>query len=156
MVLVNPPARHLGVDHVLLNGIARDYYVRDFPGPLSIKSVVKGTATWQTSEGRFDIGPGSCVVINDRQPYSITVESRTPVETLCLFFARGFVEDIYRASTAGDASLLSEPAGGLTVDFHERVRHNDARLTQLLGRLRGDDNTTVLAVGEALVRTRDE
>jgi AraC-like DNA-binding protein len=158
LVLVNPPSRHLGRDHVILNGIGRDYHVSDFPGPLSIKSVLSGVATWQTSEGRFEIGPGSSIVINDGQPYCITVQSRTPVETLCIFFARGFVEDIYHASTTPEARLVDDPQTAGEQHFPERIRHNDHRLLSLLHNLRGavDPEEAVLRVGEALTLSRTE
>src|SRR5689334_17937106 len=145
-----------GQDHVILNAIGRNHHVRDFPGPLSIKSVLKGTATWETTEGRFEIGPGSCVILNDRQPYSITVESRTPVETLCVFFARGLIEGIHRASTVCDSQLLDRPSEPTPLECLERIRHNDFNLFRLLGNVRSmpDRHTAILALGEALVRTR--
>ena len=148
----------LGKSHVTLNGRARDYYVRDFPGPLSIKSVLAGAAVWETDEGRFEIGPGSCLVINDQQSYSITVESREVVETFCLFFARGFVEDVQRATTTSDTALLDEPRRDLRLEFHERVRIGDSVLTPLLKRLypAGNDESLILQVAEALVRLRED
>jgi len=157
MVLVNPRASALWESHVILNGRGRDYHVRDFPGPLSIKSVLSGTAAWETGEGRFEIGPGSCVVLNDRQPYSLTIESREVVETLCLFFAHGFVEDVARAMTTGAAELLSEPWKEQPLEFHERLRAEDRVLTPLLRRLhRSGEEALVWQIAEALVRLRAE
>jgi AraC family transcriptional regulator len=153
MVLVNPRADALWKSHVILNGRGRDYHVRDFAGPLSIKSVVSGTATWETNEGRFEIGPASCLVLNDRQPYSITIEFRKVVETLCLFFSRGFVEDVARATTRGDAELLAEPWKDRAIEFHERRHADDRVLTPLLRRLhRGGDEGLVWQLAETLVK----
>jgi hypothetical protein len=45
----------------MLNGRGRDHHARNFPGPLSIKSVLCGTAARETDEGRFEIGPGACL-----------------------------------------------------------------------------------------------
>jgi len=137
---------------VILNGRGQDYHVRDFAGPLSIKSVISGTATWETNEGRFEIGPSSCLVLNDRQPYSITVESREVVETLCLFFSRGFVEDAARAMTSGDAELLGEPRKDHAIEFHERLHADDGVLTPLLRKMhRGGDEGLVWQLAESLV-----
>jgi AraC-like DNA-binding protein len=137
---------------VILNGRGRDYYVRDFPGPLSIKSVVSGAATWETGEGRFEIRPGSCLVLNDRQPYSITIESRTVVETLCIFFSRGFVEDIARGMTRSDAELLDDPWKDHALEFHHRVRAGDRTLIPLLRLLhRTGDEHLVWQLAELLL-----
>jgi hypothetical protein len=77
--------------------MAWTYRVRDFAGPLSIKSVRSGEALWETTCGRFPLRPGSYLVVNDGHPYSLTIESARPVETFCLFFRRGLVEDVRRA-----------------------------------------------------------
>ena len=132
MVLVNPRGDALWKSHVILNGRGRDHHVKDFPGPLSIKSVIRGSATWETDEGRFELGPGTCLIVNDRQPYSITVESKDVVETLCIFLARGFVEDVARAMTRPDEELLSKPSEHDAIEFHERLRADDRVLAPLL------------------------
>jgi AraC-like DNA-binding protein len=157
MLLVNPHHNAFWDSHVVLNGRARDYYVGDFPGPLSIKSVVSGRAVWETSEGRFEIGPGSCLVVNDGQPYSITIESREVVETLCIFFARGFVEDVARTAAVSDDELLADPLKQQTIEFHERVCLNGRVLAPLLERARsGIDETVVWQIAEALVNAHAE
>ncbi len=108
-VLVNPPEAALGARNVLLRGRARTYQVRDFPGPLSVKSVIRGEAWWETAQGRFRVDPGGYLVLNHGQPYSITVESREQVETFCAFFAGGFVEDALRGLLTPSARLLDDP-----------------------------------------------
>jgi AraC family transcriptional regulator len=153
MVLVNPRGDALGQSHVILNGRGRDYHVPDFAGPLSIKSVLSGAATWQTAEGHFELRPGSCLIVNDRQPYSMTIESKHVVETLCVFFARGFVEDVARTLNTADAQLLAEPHRTHTVEFHQRTRPDDRALVRLLGKLhRTRDEAAVIELAEALLR----
>jgi AraC-like DNA-binding protein len=156
MLLVNPHHNAFWDSHVVLNGRARDYHVGDFPGPLSIKSVVSGRAVWETCEGRFEIGPGSCLVVNDGQPYSITVESREVVETLCIFFARGFVEDVARTAAVSDDELLADPLKLQPIEFHQRVCPTD-RVPPLLERTRSSsDETVVWQIAEALVNANAE
>ena len=70
---VNPPARELGSVNAIVAGRARRYEVKNFRGPLSLKSVLSGSAVWETSSGRFEVLPGSVLVLNDgetrvRQP----------------------------------------------------------------------------------------
>jgi AraC family transcriptional regulator len=152
MVLVNPGSAALWQSHVLLNGQARDYHVADFAGPLSIKAVLRGKAAWQTEEGRFEIRPGSCLLINNRQPYSITVESREQVETFCVFFKAGFVEDIQTTMTSPDRILLDQPVNNLRLEFDERLRTDDIVLTPLLRSLnRRREEQGVLRLAESLV-----
>jgi hypothetical protein len=71
--------------------------MRGYAGPLSIKAVVHGTAEWQAEKSRFKLDASSYLALNHGQPYSIHVDSTEPAETLCLFFARGFVEDAWRS-----------------------------------------------------------
>ncbi|HKC12615.1 MAG TPA: AraC family transcriptional regulator, partial [Vicinamibacteria bacterium] len=121
-VLVNPPVTALGTHNVLLQGHARTYHVRDFPGPLSVKSVVRGEAWWETADGRFHVEAGRYLILNHGQPYSITVESREEVETLCAFFAEGFVEDVLRGLLTTSARLMEDPDLPPACGFLESVR----------------------------------
>lgn len=109
---VNPTAAPNGASHVILWGRARAYRVEDFPGPLSIKSVVRGRAVWETRQGRFVLNEGSYLVLNDGQHYSITVESKSPVETFCVFFRRGFVEEVLESLVTPAGRLLDRPEVG--------------------------------------------
>ena len=153
MVLLNPGQDALWKSHVILNGRSRGYQVRNFAGPLSIKAVRRGTATWETDEGRFEIGPGSCLVLNDRQPYTITVESRQVVETFCIFFSRGFVEDVARVMSHSDTELLTEPWKDHAIEFQERLRPGDRVLTYLLAELQcSGDERVVWKLAEELAK----
>jgi AraC family transcriptional regulator len=134
-VLVNPPAAALRTHNVVLRGRARAYHVRDFPGPLSIKSVVRGEASWETADGRFHVDAGSYLILNHGQPYSITVDSRDEVETLCAFFAEGFVEDVLRGLLTGSARLLESPVRPPACGFLESVRPLRAGVARELRRI---------------------
>ena len=76
---------------MVLRGRGRRHWVREFPGPLSIKTVERGFGVWTTEEGRFRVDESSFLVLNEGQPYSLEIESRETVETCCVFFQRGFV-----------------------------------------------------------------
>lgn len=136
--LINPPAVELGTRNAILWGRGRDrYHVAKFPGPLSIKSVVRGDAVWETDAARFPVDSGSYLLLNDGQSYSLTIESRAPVETFCVFFERGFVEDAWRATTTPAARLLDDPSPGkpAIVGFFERLRTQDQVVSPLVGAL---------------------
>jgi AraC family transcriptional regulator len=136
-LIVNPVASLLGVENAVLWGRGnREYYVHDFPGPLSIKAVLRGSAEWRARKSRFEVDAGSFLILNDQQPYSMTIEPGPPVETFCVFFERGFVEDAWRAVASGDEKLLDDPAGGAVLGFEERLRPRDGRIDLALRQMR--------------------
>jgi hypothetical protein len=74
-VAINPPAALLGARNAILWGKGKQYHVADFPGPLSIKSVVRGSARWCTSEADRLVDERSYLVLNSGQTYSMTIDS---------------------------------------------------------------------------------
>jgi AraC family transcriptional regulator len=142
-VLINPPAAQLGVVNAILTGRARHYYVPAFEGPLSVKSVLSGSAAWSTRV-RFDLSPGECLLLNDGQTYDIAIESRSPVETFCVFFRRGFVEDACRAESSDPCRLLDDPWAAPKAGFFERVHGAGDSLVPALDAVRRALNTSVL------------
>jgi AraC-like DNA-binding protein len=96
-------------------------------------------------------------VVNDRQPYSLTVESRQVVETLCIFFRRGFVEDVARAISRPDGDLLADPWKTETIEFQERLHVDGRRLTPLLQALQQErEEGLVWRLAERLVEQHRE
>ena len=105
-VLVNPPSSLLGCTNAVLAGTARHYHVPEFEGPLSIKSVTSGSAVWEIPGRAFTIHENTCLLLNNRQHYAMTIESARPTSTWCFFFARDFVEDVFRTRTVPVQALL--------------------------------------------------
>ncbi|HSP35469.1 MAG TPA: AraC family transcriptional regulator [Thermoanaerobaculia bacterium] len=120
-VLINPRAEFLGHANAVLSGRARQYDVRGFTGPLSLKSVVSGRATWTTAAGTFDVETGCALVVNDGEEYDIAIDALQPVETFCVFFRRGYVADAYRSATSSSADLIDAPPSGHEVEIGERM-----------------------------------
>jgi len=131
-VAINPRASAFGSINAILNGRSARYHESRFTGPLSVKAVVSGRAAWETDEGRFELVPGSLLVLNDGEEYSVTVEALQPVETFCFFFERGFVEDAFRAATNGSARLLDESARVEPVVFYERLMFDGALVGEVM------------------------
>src|SRR4051812_27024320 len=90
---VNPPLLQLESDSCILSGVSRRYHVRDFAGPMSIKTVVRGRASWRTPEGIHPVDDSHWLLLEHGTPYSLTIESREPTETFVLFFRRGLVDE---------------------------------------------------------------
>jgi AraC family transcriptional regulator len=136
-LIVNPAASRLGVENAVLWGRGnREYYVHDFPGPMSIKAVVKGSAEWRAGKSRFEVDAASFLVLNDLQSYSMTIAPGPPVETFCVFFERGFVEDAWRASSQRDVALLDDPERAAVLGFEELLRPRNGRIDRALRRMR--------------------
>ena len=76
-----PPSARLGDENVILRARARRHAVVDFPGPLSIKSVVEGTVRWKTGGREIAVDEGSFLVLNDGESYSMNIDSAEPVAT---------------------------------------------------------------------------
>lgn len=120
MPLFNPPAHLLGRENAVVGGRGVRRYEHRFAGPLSIKAVISGEAVWSTGHGSFRVLPGSVLLVDEGEEYEIRIDALQPVETFCLFFRRGFVEDAWQAETTGSALLLDgadprPPAFGGTV-----------------------------------------
>lgn len=109
-LVVNPEAARLGaVNAVLWGRGSSGHHVRGYPGPLSLKCVLRGLGVWETDEGRHALDEGSWLVLNDGHPYSLTIERGRPVETFCVFFARGYVEGTKASLVRSDEALLDDP-----------------------------------------------
>ncbi len=155
-VVVNPPAALLGARNAILWGKGKQYHVPDFPGPLSIKTVVRGSALWSTSDANRLVDEGSYLILNSGQTYSITIDSRQTVETFCLFFRRGITEDVCRVEGMHPTSLLDNGIGdavgrsnpganggsystqyGARVEFFENLHTHASIVSPLLRRIYG-------------------
>ena len=136
-ILVNPSSDRLGVENAILWGRGRrQYHVHEFPGPLSIKAVACGTVEWRVGKSRFEVDASSYLLLNHGQQYSITVDAPEPVETFCVFFAKGFVEDAWQSIVAGDQALLDDPHRETQVGFYERLRPRDSKISGVLDKMR--------------------
>jgi AraC family transcriptional regulator len=136
-VLINPPASRLGIENAILWGRGRKrYHVGEFPGPLSIKTVARGTAEWRVGKSRFEVDASSYLLLNHGQPYSITIDAPEPVETFCIFFAKGFVEDAWRSVVTPEQALLDDPLREIQLGFYERLRPRDSAVSGILEKTR--------------------
>ena len=131
---INIPGRELGRENAILSGTGARYHVPDFEGCLSLKSVVHGSAQWE-SHGRRFVVTGNCyLILNDRQHYTITIDSPQKATTFCLFFQRGFVEDVHRTMVTPEEALLDSPQNGegRVLEFFNRLEPRDSAVLGML------------------------
>ncbi|HUJ12452.1 MAG TPA: AraC family transcriptional regulator [Thermoanaerobaculia bacterium] len=88
---VNPRWPDLPNCSALLHGHPRDYNVYNYRTTLSIKSVRRGAAWYETHDGRYLVTPDVFLVLNEGQHYSMEVDASANTETYCPFFQPGFV-----------------------------------------------------------------
>ncbi|MBZ5594969.1 MAG: AraC family transcriptional regulator [Acidobacteriia bacterium] len=124
-----PPT--LGGENLILRASARTHRVENYPGPLSIKTVVKGQAIWRHDRRSLVVGQDSFLVLSDGQPYSLHIDAREPVHTCCVFFATGFVESVHRALTRDDL----DAGDCINTDFLSHVHPRDERILHRLGEI---------------------
>ena len=128
-VLINPASEMIGRENAILSGSGARYYVRDFEGSLSLKSVVRGLADWETNGRRYAVSKNTYLVLNDRQHYTLTIDSPSRVTTFCLFFQRGFVEEINTVTVTPEKRLLDFPGNPTQtpLEFFNRLETKDSR-----------------------------
>jgi AraC-like DNA-binding protein len=85
--------------------------------------VAEGSVAWKSGGRELVVDRDSFLVLNHGEPYSMAIESRSPVATLCVFFQEGFVESVH-ASLAPDA-IDPEPA---PARFLGRLHASDGRI----------------------------
>jgi AraC family transcriptional regulator len=148
---INPPGSSLGNENAVLMGTSRQYHVPEFEGCLSIKTVVNGAALWKTAGREFVVRENTYLVVNDRQPYTLTIEAARNVSTFCIFFERGFVEDVFRNATLKALQLLESPEADrqLQFQFREQLETQEGPLLGMVRDLRtrilqGDVSQTAL------------
>jgi AraC-like DNA-binding protein len=121
----------------ILHARAREYYWEG-NGQLSIKTFFGGRAHYRVGCGYHAVDESSYLVLNDGQSYAINIQSRQPVESFCIFFAKGFAEDIERTLSLKDEVLLDEPdsAPARSIRFFEKNYAHDRVVSPALLRFR--------------------
>jgi len=120
-----PLGSQFGRDNLVLNARATRHVVKDFRGPLSIKSVLDGAVTWKVGKRDFVVDPNSFLVLGDGESYSMDVEVARPIETCCVFFRKRYVEEIaHDATTPLDASLKTPGREAPPLELLSRLHHD--------------------------------
>lgn len=103
-------------------------------GLLSVKTFSHGRALYNSGPGLYGVDESSYLILNDGQPYSITIDSVRPVESFCIFFKPGFAEQVYYGLSSAQGALLDEPEppDRLRIGFFDKVYPHDDILSPAL------------------------
>ncbi len=113
-------------------------YHAEGTGSLSIKSFYNGQAFYEVGCGRFAVDDNSYLILNHGQPYSITIDSASPMESFCIFFAGGFAEEVHRSLINNTARLVDAPEMSVmpSINFFEKTYQHDDILSPALRHFR--------------------
>ncbi|MGM9483880.1 helix-turn-helix domain-containing protein [Roseateles sp. NT4] len=109
MLLIRTTPESLFDANVLLRARGRVHHVRAYPGPLSIKSVVRGQARWTVGGQTFTLRPGRFLVTTHGEPYDLDIAAPEAVQTRVLFFADALVRDVASTRLSALVRLLDAP-----------------------------------------------
>lgn len=132
-----PAAAPLGSENCVLAARSRRHSVVEFPGPLSIKTVTTGRVAWRIGRRDVWVDQSTFLILNDGEPYSMEIDAAEPVATCCVFFKRGFVENVLRDVSASDERCLEEPEPTATeVLFLSRLHTRSAAIDRWIAAVR--------------------
>ncbi|SFS82370.1 AraC-type DNA-binding protein [Paenibacillus sp. 453mf] len=121
----------------ILHEVSNEFYFQG-SGRLSLKTFSNGRALYETGQGTYAVEEEKYLLLNQGQEYSITIESREPVESFCVFITEEGIEDLKRTLMLPPELLLEDPfdSGDSTTSFMEKTYTNQ-HMSILLKRLKG-------------------
>ena len=112
-------------------------------GLLSIKTFSGGRALYDTGRGLHAVDHDRYLILNDRQPYSISIDAVRPVESFCVFFSPTLAPEVLRTIGEAPERLLDDPDGNpLNVAFFDRTYAFDEPVSKLLRSMKSRSNSS--------------
>lgn len=108
IVKINSLDSHLNCTHILY-GTAQRHQAR-WAGHMSLKSFNDGQAFYDAGTGRYEVDDSAFLLLNEHQPYTITIDTEKPIIPFIVFFETNLAEEVYRSLTAKTHRLLDDPA----------------------------------------------
>lgn len=93
---------------------------------------------WEAAGRQFIVHENSYLILNDRQHYTLTIDSARKVTTFCIFFKRGLVEDVFRCGATPASTLLDFPLPPTStqLNFWEKLESQGSGVLRLIHELR--------------------
>jgi AraC family transcriptional regulator len=130
------PAAPLGQTNTILRAQSRQHMWSGV-GALSIKTFRGGRAHYSTGSGYYAVDDDVYLVLNQGQPYTISVDTNEPIDSFCVFFADGFAQQVRHSLCSSDTQLLDTPEPlAAPVEFFDRTYPHDRLLWPALAQLR--------------------
>lgn len=120
-----PAGSKFGKDNLVLHARAIRHSVEEFEGTFSIKTVFRGRVAWVVDGRPLYVDSNTLLVLNEGERYSLNINEEQPVETRCVFFRRGFLEQLAHDVINPVEDSLDDPSGKtLPVHFPARLHPN--------------------------------
>jgi AraC-like DNA-binding protein len=145
------PDGHLDFDrpcNVIVQRVIPTLLLPEAECRLAIRCVFGGRRLFETLDGRFAVGDGAYLVLNQGQHVCSSLQSKTPVECFNITFQPGFAEEVLRSLVMPSDHLLDSPfrEHAQPVTFFEKLYNHDQLVTPIIQRLRntlGKEKTSV-------------
>jgi AraC family transcriptional regulator len=123
-------------DWLILHASARRHAWKG-EGWLSVKSFSGGRALYSVGAGHHSVGDDTYLILNHGRSYAIEVDSRTPIESFCVFFSPDFAADALRTACKSSGTLLDAPTDDSSgLEFFEKKYPHDDVVTPALRKLK--------------------
>ena len=119
-----------------INGFNHSYYADVAQGWLSIKCMFNGEAVYELDNGRVSVDDSNYLILNDQQPYQLTIDSPNTIESFCVFFPASWASDVMQQFTASLDSRLDDPYRETAVSFYNVTHQHDQTVTPHLQAIR--------------------
>lgn len=107
-------AARWGRENVVFMATARHVQTPTLPSALSFKLVESGTATIRVGRRSLLLEPGLGLVVNEGEPYAVTIASEVPVRCFSVHFRPGLAQDVAAARRCNwDQALARGTAAAL-------------------------------------------
>jgi len=105
---------------------------------LSVKCMFNGSALYRADRSWFGVNETGYLILNERQPYQIHIDSPTLVESFIIFFPEGWAARAQESLTKTSDKLLDDPddRARAPIHFFERFTRHDRLVSPLLTDLR--------------------
>ena len=105
---------------------------------LSVKTFRGGGALYDIGAGRHHVDDTSYLIVNEGQPYEVTIDAARQVESFCVFIDPDLARDVHYAAARDDLQLLDAPhaADENGPAFIVRVHPHDDEVTPVVERIR--------------------
>lgn len=121
---------------IFLNGFNNRYHAQIDAGWLSIKTMWNGAADYVLDDSRVTVDDRGYLILNDQQPYEITITADHIVESFCIFFPANWAADVWQNYTRPTNKLLEGGTESETVSFYDILHRHDDLVTPIMCALR--------------------
>lgn len=130
----NQPLDNEGFPSVIINTTVKETFRPDVTGPISLFLNMQGASRCKVDSHEVEINEDFYFISNRFQPYTLSIDSKKPVETFNIHIGEKFSEGVLSAMTNPADKLLNDgPQARIpTVAFFNRLYRKDKQFNQLV------------------------